>query len=103
MQSAKSSSAHTRRTALTQSAAAAEAAGVGQNVEISSQRTESSETYATPDGGLETDHHLRPVRALVGGAWKAIDNTLVKQPDGSVAPAVASVGMTLSGAVLLRW
>nr|WSX74756.1 LamG domain-containing protein [Streptomyces sp. NBC_00899] len=94
---AKGGSAHTNRTALTQSAAAAQAAGAGQNVEISSLRTESSETYATPDGGMETDQHLRPVRARVGGGWKTIDNTLVKQPDGSIAPAVASVGMTFSG------
>lgn len=96
-QAADSGSAHTDRTALTQSAAAAEAAGAGKNVEISSLRTESSETYATPDGGMETDEHLRPVRARVGGVWKPIDNTLVKQPDGSIAPAVASVGMTFSG------
>ncbi|WUH89251.1 LamG domain-containing protein [Streptomyces sp. NBC_00433] len=95
-QAAKSGGAH-NRTAPTQSAAAAEAASAGRNVEISSLRTESSETYATPDGGMETDQHLRPVRARVGGAWKAIDNTLVEQPDGSIAPAVASVGMTLSG------
>lgn len=96
-QAAKGGSAATARTALTESAAAAEAAGAGQNVEVSSLRTESSETYATPDGGMETDEHLRPVRARVGGAWKPIDNTLVEQPDGSIAPAVASVGMTLSG------
>jgi hypothetical protein len=93
----KNTGAQVNRTALTQSEAVAEAADAGQNVEITSQRTESSETYATPDGGLETDQHLRPVRARVAGAWKTIDNTLVKQPDGSIAPAVAAVGMTLSG------
>ncbi|MFI0719142.1 LamG-like jellyroll fold domain-containing protein [Streptomyces sp. NPDC021224] len=96
-QPAKKGGARSVRTALTQSAAAAQAADAGQNVEISSLRTESSETYATPDGGMETDQHLRPVRARVGGGWKTLDNTLVEQPDGSIAPAVASVGMTLSG------
>lgn len=85
------------RTALTQDAAVTTAARTGQTVEITSQRTESSETYATPDGGLQTDQHLRPVRARVGGAWKAIDDTLVTRPDGSVGPAVSAVGMTLSG------
>jgi concanavalin A-like lectin/glucanase superfamily protein len=94
---AKSTKAGAHRSALTQSAAVMQAADTGQRVEITSLRTESSETYATPDGGLELDQHLRPVRARVGGVWKAIDNTLVKRPDGSVAPAVAAVGMTFSG------
>ncbi|WP_055586593.1 LamG-like jellyroll fold domain-containing protein [Streptacidiphilus griseoplanus] len=93
----KSAGAGAHRTALTESAAVTEATGTGQKVEISSLLTESSETYATPDGGYEMDQHLRPVRARVGGAWKAIDNTLVKRPDGSVGPAVAAVGLTLSG------
>jgi Concanavalin A-like lectin/glucanases superfamily len=93
----KKTGAGAQRTALTQSAALTAAAQTGRRVEITSQRTESSETYAAPDGGLETDQHLRPVRARVGGAWKAIDDTLVTRPDGTVGPAVAAVGMTLSG------
>lgn len=95
--SAKSTEAGAQRSALTQSAAARVASGTGRKVEVTSLRTESSETYAMPGGGLETDQHLRPVRARVGGVWKAIDNTLVKRPDGTVGPAVAAVGMTLSG------
>ncbi|MFF7153981.1 LamG-like jellyroll fold domain-containing protein [Streptomyces sp. NPDC008139] len=93
----KADTGASHRTALTQDAAVAEAAEAGQSVEITSLRTESNETYALPDGSLETDQHLRPVRARVGGEWKTIDNTLVRQPDGGVAPAVASVGMELSG------
>lgn len=69
--------------------AVAQAQGSGQPVEVTSLRDESSETYATPDGGFEVDQHLRPVRARVAGAWKPIDDTLVEQPDGSVAPAAA--------------
>ncbi|GAA1042262.1 LamG domain-containing protein [Streptomyces murinus] len=97
VKSTKSATSGAHYSALTQSAAVAQAADTGQRVEVTSLRTESSETYARPDGGLESDQHLRPVRARVGGAWKAIDNTLVKQPDGSVAPAVAAVGMSFSG------
>lgn len=74
-----------------------EAQESGQWVEVPSLRDESSETYATPDGGLETDQHLRPVRARVGGVWKPIDNTLVRQPDGSISPAAAAIGLKLSG------
>ena len=75
----------------------ARAVSSGENVEISSLRDESSETYATPDGDLEAVQHLRPVRARVDGGWKDLDNTLVKDGDGSVSPRVAAVGMTLSG------
>ncbi|MFI0939445.1 LamG-like jellyroll fold domain-containing protein [Streptomyces sp. NPDC021020] len=83
--------------AASESAALAQAASTGQRVEVTSLRDESSETYATPGGGLETDQHLRPVRARVGGTWKPVDNTLVRRPDGTVGPAVAAVGLTLSG------
>lgn len=41
-----------------------QAQGSGQRVEVTSLRSESSETYATPDGNMETDQHLRPSSAL---------------------------------------
>ncbi|WP_329119300.1 LamG domain-containing protein [Streptomyces sp. NBC_01465] len=85
------------KSALTQQAALDAAESGGANVEITSMRDESSETYATPDGQLEAVQHLRPVRTRVGGVWKDIDNTLAKRADGSVAPNAAATGITFSG------
>lgn len=86
-----------KRTAETESAAVKTAEDSGSNVEITSLRSESSEVYATPDGQLEAVQHLKPVRTRVDGAWKAIDNTLVKHADGSVSPQAAAVGLEFSG------
>ncbi|MFC7219755.1 LamG domain-containing protein [Streptomyces polyrhachis] len=84
------------KSAQTEAAAESLAADTDANVEIISLRDESSETFATPEGKREVVQHLRPVRARVGGAWKAIDNTLEIRPDGSVGPKVAAVGMRFS-------
>ncbi|WP_432181383.1 LamG-like jellyroll fold domain-containing protein [Streptomyces sp. NBC_00063] len=67
------------------------------NVEITSLRSESGEVYATPDGQLEAMQHLKPVRTRVDGAWRTVDNTLVKHADGSVSPQAAAVGLEFSG------
>ncbi|MFB7778851.1 LamG domain-containing protein [Streptomyces bauhiniae] len=85
------------KSAPTEAAATTLAADTGKNVEITSLRDESSETFATPSGDREVVQHLRAVRARVGGTWKAIDNTLEVRSDGSVGPTVASVGMSFSG------
>ncbi|MET7484066.1 LamG-like jellyroll fold domain-containing protein [Streptomyces sp. NPDC005538] len=84
------------KTAATLSAAQDAAVAGGANVEVTSLRTESGEVYATPDGQLESVQHLKPVRTRVDGQWKSIDNTLARQPDGSVSPNAAAVGMAFS-------
>ncbi|GGO81929.1 LamG-like jellyroll fold domain-containing protein [Wenjunlia tyrosinilytica] len=84
-------------TAVSESDALGRARESGRNVEVGSLRSESGEVYATPDGDLEAVEHLRPVRARVGGAWKAVDTSLAVRPDGSVGPAVTTVGMEFSG------
>lgn len=78
-------------------AALAEAARSGKNVEVVSLRNESSETFATPDGYLEMEQHLRPVRTRVDGEWKDLDADLWKRPDGSVGPKVATFAIGFSG------
>ncbi|WP_405557947.1 LamG domain-containing protein [Streptomyces canus] len=85
------------KAAATLSAAEGVAKSEGTNVEVTSLRTESGEVYATPSGQLESVQHLKPVRTRIGGQWKKIDNTLVKQPDGSVSPNATAVGITFSG------
>ncbi|MFD5637989.1 LamG-like jellyroll fold domain-containing protein [Streptomyces sp. NPDC127077] len=77
--------------------ALAEAARTGKPVEITSQRGESSEVYATPEGHLEAREHLRPVRTRVDGEWRDIDTTVTRETNGTVAPKATTVGLTFSG------
>lgn len=51
-------------------------------VEIVAERTESSETFANPDGTLRTRQYAAPVRVKRGVAWVPVDETL--QVDGGV-------------------
>ncbi|MFF1629558.1 LamG domain-containing protein, partial [Streptomyces sp. NPDC058272] len=85
------------KSAVTLAAAQEAAEASDANVEVTSLRSESGEVYATPDGPLEAVQHLKPVRTRVGGAWKAIDNTLAKRSDGGVMPDAAAVGLSFSG------
>ncbi|MEU6848594.1 LamG-like jellyroll fold domain-containing protein [Actinacidiphila alni] len=96
-QTDKGSSLAKSSSALTQDAAEAKAAATGADVEITSMRSESAETYATADGNLEVVQHLRPVRARVAGAWQPVDNTLAVTGQGTVVPKAATVGIAFSG------
>ncbi|MFI5753960.1 LamG domain-containing protein [Streptomyces sp. NPDC051569] len=78
-------------------AALAEARRTGKDVEVTALRSETSEVFAKANGRLESVQHLRPVRTRVNGDWRDIDTSLRKLPDGSLSPAVASVGMAFSG------
>ncbi|MGV9877726.1 LamG-like jellyroll fold domain-containing protein [Streptomyces sp. NPDC003006] len=78
-------------------AALIEAKRTGKPVEVLSQRSESSDVYATPDGNLEGREYLRPVRARLGKGWKPVDTDLAKSADGTVAPKVTTVGLEFSG------
>ncbi|MFF6956759.1 LamG-like jellyroll fold domain-containing protein [Streptomyces sp. NPDC008317] len=83
--------------ALTEDAAKAQAASSGADVEITSLRSESSETYATADGQFEVVEHVRPVRARIRGGWQPVDNTLTATAQGTVVPNATTVGITFSG------
>ncbi|MFP8904455.1 LamG domain-containing protein [Streptomyces atacamensis] len=92
-----SSTSTSPETALTEEAAHAKAVSTNEKVEIISQRGESSEVYATPEGHLEAVQHLRPVRARVDGEWKPVDNTLHRRGDGAIVPGATTVDMVFSG------
>ncbi|WP_158715383.1 hypothetical protein, partial [Kitasatospora phosalacinea] len=59
--------------------------------------TSTDELTANPDGSFTLKQAVTPVRAYRDGGWKPLDATLVKQPDGSIAPKVTSSPLTLSG------
>ncbi|MFI9630866.1 LamG-like jellyroll fold domain-containing protein [Streptomyces sp. NPDC052042] len=77
--------------------ALAEAKRTGKPVEISGQRGESREVFATPDGHLEAREYLRPVWARGQGGWKRVDTDLVATNEGTVAPKAATVDVEFSG------
>lgn len=70
----------------------------GRPVEVLAQRTPWSQTFALPSGRLELRESPVPVRARrADGSWAAVDTTLRRRADGSVAPEATVAGLVLSG------
>ncbi|MFJ9428388.1 DNRLRE domain-containing protein [Streptomyces sp. NPDC101490] len=71
----------------------------GTRVEALSERTESSTTWANPDGTVTTDSASGPVRFRdrETGAWRDVDIDLTKAVDGSVVAAGHPLGLRLGG------
>nr|WP_184835144.1 DNRLRE domain-containing protein [Kribbella solani] len=68
----------------------------GSRVEVESLRSETSSTWANPDGTMTTEAHAAPVRFKdAKGAWRSIDLTLAKGTDGMVAPLGHGFGLHL--------
>ncbi|QFX80743.1 FG-GAP-like repeat-containing protein [Streptomyces sp. SYP-A7193] len=74
-----------------------QAATTGQPYELLSARTESSDTWALPDGTWSVKRHGTPVRILRDGAWVPTDPTLAFTGDGRVAPNASTVAVSFSG------
>ncbi|MEU8761546.1 DNRLRE domain-containing protein [Streptomyces sp. NPDC048659] len=70
----------------------------GRRVEARSERTESSTTWANPDGTVTTDAASGPIRFRDGasGEWRDIDVELTKR-DGVVAARSHPLGLRLGG------
>ncbi|MEU7524149.1 RHS repeat-associated core domain-containing protein [Saccharothrix sp. NPDC042600] len=67
--------------------AAVSARAQGSKVEVESLRTESSTTWANPDGTMTTDEHSGAVRFRTSeGRWKDVDLTWRRDRDGTAAP-----------------
>ncbi|MGW8781595.1 LamG domain-containing protein [Streptomyces sp. NPDC055796] len=72
----------------------------GKPVEVVGERTDSSTTFAKPDGKsfrLDTSAVPIRVRARSGSGWVTPDATLEVRPDGSVGPKAAVAGVSFSG------
>lgn len=69
----------------------------GKRVEALSERTESTTTWANPDGTVTTDAASGPVRVRdeITGAWRNVDVNLTKLLDGSVVAKVHPLGLKL--------
>lgn len=70
----------------------------GSRVEILSERTESSSTFANPDGSSTVEQSTGPVRFRdAAGGWRDVDVSLQQAPDGSVVARAHPGGLRLSG------
>ncbi|GIH22830.1 hypothetical protein Aph01nite_11400 [Acrocarpospora phusangensis] len=66
--------------------------------EVLSQRGETSEVFANPDGTFTRYEYLRPIWAKSAqGDWVRPDATLRVRPDGTVAPVASTFPITFSG------
>ncbi|MFI2612513.1 ricin-type beta-trefoil lectin domain protein [Kitasatospora sp. NPDC018619] len=78
--------------------ALAEAKRTGKDVQVPSLADEFSTTVATPTGRLRQERHLDAQRVKrPDGSWAALDDTLLKRADGTLAPAAASEDLVISG------
>ncbi|MFI7064207.1 RHS repeat-associated core domain-containing protein [Kribbella sp. NPDC050124] len=68
----------------------------GSRVEVESMRSETSTTWANPDGTMTTEAHAAPIRfKAANGAWQPVDLTLERRTDGTVAPRGHKLGLRL--------
>ena len=83
--------------ASTRSTAAAAARATGHRVEVAGSRSETSLTWANPDGTFTDELAAAPVRVRdAQGTWRETDTTLVTDASG-VHPRTSNVGLRLSG------
>ena len=69
----------------------------GKRVLVSDAVSETAQTFAEPSGALTLEQSAVPVRVRRGSGWVAVDPTLARQSDGTVAPKATSVDLRLSG------
>ncbi|WP_051820905.1 FG-GAP-like repeat-containing protein [Streptomyces flavochromogenes] len=74
-----------------------QAAATGRPQEVVSRRTESSETWAQPEGSFKVTEHGTPVWLWRDGGWVAADPTLMFATDGSVVTKATNVAVKFSG------
>jgi hypothetical protein len=79
--------------------AAALAYRKGKRVLVQGLTSETSRTWARPDGTFEAELHGAPARVETSdGGWVDVDLALERKSDGSIAPKAHPRGLRLSGA-----
>ncbi|MER6366547.1 ricin-type beta-trefoil lectin domain protein [Kitasatospora sp. NPDC001527] len=69
----------------------------GHRIEVTNARTEFVTLWANPEGTLTFERSTGPLRMKVGDAWVPVDTTLVRTPDGKVAPKAHPEGLAFEG------
>ncbi|MGW6782559.1 FG-GAP-like repeat-containing protein [Streptomyces sp. NPDC054987] len=77
--------------------ALAKAKETGQPYELTSARTETSDTWALPTGKWSIKRHGTTVRVRQAGGWVPTDPTLQFAADGKVKPKASAVAISFSG------
>ncbi|MFI5867189.1 hypothetical protein [Streptomyces sp. NPDC051546] len=67
----------------------------GEPVEIIDRRTETTETYAKPDGSWTQKQYTLPIWTRHDAVWRKTDDTVIKREDGTLGPT-AAFGITFS-------
>ena len=68
----------------------------GSKVEVLDDRTDSSQTFANPDGTFSYQAYNVPQWIEQGGSWKTLDPTLTTTASGSVVPTLSQSPLMLS-------
>ncbi|SBT42707.1 Concanavalin A-like lectin/glucanases superfamily protein [Micromonospora auratinigra] len=84
-------------TAIGVDKALGDARRTGRPVEATAAGSPYSVVTALPDGRVRLTQSAAPTRTLVGGAWRTLDATLVRQADGTIATTLTSNKVRLSG------
>ena len=66
-----------------------------RKIEVLSERSATSTTYALPSGELQTSTYAAPIRQKVGSIWQDIDTSL-SDTGGSLEPSVAAADIAVS-------
>jgi len=66
-------------------------------VRVAEMTTPTRVVDAQPDGTMTATIHANPQRVLRDGRWVGVDTTLVRRPDGTVAPRAVDADLVLSG------
>ncbi|WP_169948165.1 LamG-like jellyroll fold domain-containing protein [Microbispora sp. H11081] len=74
-----------------------QAKATGEPVEIASERTETTQVFADPDGNQRMVVSLWPRWVKKGDTWAGVDLGLMWRGDGTLGPYAAPVDMTFSG------
>ncbi|MGW1784043.1 FG-GAP-like repeat-containing protein [Streptomyces sp. NPDC002143] len=82
---------------LDEARASAKAQATGKTVAVEAATTPTESETANPDGTFTLTQSIAPVRKYASGAWKQLDATLTRRADGTVAPALTTADLTLSG------
>ncbi|UIX31309.1 DNRLRE domain-containing protein [Streptomyces sp. GQFP] len=67
----------------------------GRKIEVLSERSASSTTYALPNGQLQTSTYAAPIRQQVDGVWRNID-TALSDEGSALEPEVAAADIAVS-------
>ncbi|MGI5171134.1 LamG domain-containing protein [Spirillospora sp. CA-253888] len=94
---AASAAAATKPDGRTEAGASRIARDTGQAVEVTGLRSETSQTWANPNGTFTTEKFATPQRVRRSdGSWTPVDVDLERRADGTIGPKASTVELSFS-------